>query len=107
MIEAYDKAAQLARKAHIPVLVHVTELTQPLGHSSSGSHERYKTKARLEWEKEYDCNVKMREWILNEGLAKEADLEALEEAAVKEVRAARRSAWEAYQTPIHLSLIHI
>ena len=101
LIEAYDKAAQLARKAHIPVLVHVTELTQPLGHSSSGSHERYKTKARLEWEKEYDCNVKMREWILNEGLAKEADLEALEEAAVKEVRAARRSAWEAYQSPIH------
>ena len=101
LIEAYDKAAQLARKEHTPVLVHVTELTQPLGHSSSGSHERYKTKARLEWEKEYDCNVKMREWILNEGLAKEADLEALEEAAVKEVRAARRSAWEAYQTPIH------
>jgi len=101
LIKAYDKAAQLARKAHIPVLVHVTELTQPLGHSSSGSHERYKTKARLEWEKEYDCNVKMREWILNEGLAKEADLEALEEAAVKEVRAARRSAWEAYQSPIH------
>ncbi len=101
LIEAYDKAAQLARKAHIPVLVHVTELTQPLGHSSSGSHERYKTKARLEWEKEYDCNVKMREWILNEGLAIEAYLEALEEAAVKEVRAARRSAWEAYQSPIH------
>lgn len=100
LIEAYDQAAQLARKFHIPVLVHVTELTQPLGHSSSGSHERYKSKARLAWEKEYDCNVKMREWILQEGFAKEADLQAIEEAAVKEVRAARRSAWDAYQAPI-------
>ena len=100
LIEAYDKASQLARESHIPVLVHVVELTQPLGHSSSGTHERYKSKARLEWEKEYDCNIKMREWILKEGLAKETELQAIEETAIKEVRAARRSAWEAYQAPI-------
>ena len=95
LIEAYEKAATLARTEHVPVMVHVTELTQPLGHSSSGSHERYKSKERLEWEKEYDCNLKMREWILKEGLAKE-----MEEEALKEVRAAKRVSWEAYQAPI-------
>ena len=100
LIEAYEKATTLARTEHVPVMVHVTELTQPLGHSSSGSHERYKSKERLEWEKEYDCNLKMREWILNEGLAKEAELIKMEEAALKEVRAARRASWEAYQAPI-------
>lgn len=100
LIEAYEKAATIARTEHVPVMVHVTELTQPLGHSSSGSHERYKSKERLEWEKAYDCNLKMREWILKEGLAKEAELIKMEEAALKEVRAARRASWEAYQAPI-------
>ncbi|CAI8356679.1 MAG: 2-oxoisovalerate dehydrogenase subunit beta [uncultured Bacteroidota bacterium] len=100
LIEAYEKAATLARTEHVPVMVHVTELTQPLGHSSSGSHERYKSKERLEWEKEYDCNLKMREWILKEGLAKEAELIKMEEAALKQVRAAKRASWEAYQAPI-------
>jgi len=100
LIEAYEKAATLARTEHVPVMVHVTELTQPLGHSSSGSHERYKSKERLEWEKEYDCNLKMREWILKEGLVNEAELIKLEEEALKEVRAAKRASWEAYQAPI-------
>ena len=100
LIEAYEKAATLARTEHVPVMVHVTELTQPLGHSSSGSHERYKSKERLEWEKEYDCNLKMREWILKDGLAKEAELIKMEEEALKEVRAAKRVSWEAYQAPI-------
>jgi 2-oxoisovalerate dehydrogenase E1 component len=100
LIEAYEKAATLARTEHAPVMVHVTELTQPLGHSSSGSHERYKSKERLEWEKAYDCNLKMREWILKEGLAKEAELIKMEEAALKQVRAAKRASWEAYQAPI-------
>jgi len=100
LIEAYEKAATLARTEHVPVMVHVTELTQPLGHSSSGSHERYKSKERLEWEKEYDCNLKMREWILKEGLAKEAELIKMEEEALKEVKAAKRASWEAYQAPI-------
>ncbi len=60
-------------------MVHVTELTQPLGHSSSGSHERYKTSKRLEWEKEYDCNLKMKEWILSNGIANLNDLKLIEE----------------------------
>lgn len=100
LIEAYETASKVARNEHVPVLIHVTELTQPLGHSSSGSHERYKSKERLEWEKEFDCNLKMRNWILKEGFAKESELVAMEEAASKEVRIARRAAWEAYQTPI-------
>ena len=100
LIEAYDTASKIARKEHVPVMVHVTELTQPLGHSSSGSHERYKSNERLKWEKEFDCNLKMRNWILEEGFAKESDLELIEEAATKEVRLARRKAWNAYQEPI-------
>ena len=100
LIQTYEYASRTARKEHIPVLVHVTELTQPLGHSSSGSHERYKSKARLEWEKEYDCNVKMREWILKEGLATELELETLEKEIISEVRVKRREAWNAYQAPI-------
>jgi pyruvate/2-oxoglutarate/acetoin dehydrogenase E1 component len=100
LIEAYDTASKIARKEHVPVMVHVTELTQPLGHSSSGSHERYKSNERLKWEKEFDCNLKMRNWILEEGFAKESDLELMEETATKEVRLARRKAWNAYQEPI-------
>jgi len=100
LIETYEHASRLARKEHVPVLVHVTELTQPLGHSSSGSHERYKSKARLEWEKEYDCNLKMREWILTEGLATDSELEAIEKEIISEVRVKRREAWNAYQSPI-------
>ncbi|MGB2398682.1 MAG: thiamine pyrophosphate-dependent dehydrogenase E1 component subunit alpha, partial [Flavobacteriaceae bacterium] len=69
LVDTYQKAEELAREKHIPVLVHVDELTQPLGHSSSGSHQRYKTKERLEWELDYDCNLKMREWILNKNIA--------------------------------------
>ena len=108
LIDAYKIGSQIARNEHVPVLIHVTELTQPLGHSSSGSHERYKSKNRLEWEKEYDCNLKMRNWILNEGFAKESELVQIEDAAIKEVKLARRTAWEAYRRPIlMLSLIHI
>ena len=100
LIETYEYAARVCRKDHIPVLIHVTELTQPLGHSSSGSHERYKSKTRLEWEKKYDCNLKMREWILDEGLSSEEDLEKIEKEAISLVRSARRESWNAYQAPI-------
>jgi pyruvate/2-oxoglutarate/acetoin dehydrogenase E1 component/TPP-dependent pyruvate/acetoin dehydrogenase alpha subunit len=100
LIETYEYASRIARKDHIPVLIHVTELTQPLGHSSSGSHERYKSKTRLEWEKQYDCNLKMREWILNEGLSTEKELENIEKEAISQVRAIRRDSWNAYQAPI-------
>ncbi len=100
LIDAYDYASQLARKEHVPVLVHVVELTQPLGHSSSGSHERYKSEKRLQWEKEHDCNTLMRQWILSHGIADEETLIGIEKAAKTEVRVARRKAWEAYQKPI-------
>ena len=78
LINTYDYASQLARKEHVPVLIHVKELTQPLGHSSSGSHERYKSEERLKWEKEYDCNVKMRAWVLANGIATEEELISIE-----------------------------
>ena len=100
LIETYDFASKIARSEHVPVLIHVKELTQPLGHSSSGSHERYKSKSRLEWEKEYDCNLKMREWIISEGLATELELENIEKQIVTEVRNTRRQAWNDYQSPI-------
>ena len=64
LMDVYQKAATIAREEHVPILIHVKELTQPQGHSSSGSHERYKEKKRLQWEKDYDCIAKFREWIL-------------------------------------------
>ena len=100
LIKTYSYASKLARKNHIPVLVHVTELTQPLGHSTSGSHERYKSKERLEWESENDCNKKMREWILSNGFSLEKDLIEIENSIKKQVKEARKSAWKNYQKPI-------
>ncbi len=96
----YQKAAKIAREQHTPVLVHVKELTQPQGHSTSGSHERYKSAERLQWEKDFDCVAKMREWILSEGYATEEELDTIEEDAKKQVRAGRKKAWDAYITPI-------
>ena len=104
LITAYEKASTLAREEHVPVLIHVTELTQPLGHSSSGSHERYKTDERLAWEREFDCNLKMRQWILAEGISNESILEKIEKEAAHQARAARRNAWESYQKPIERQL---
>ena len=100
LIRTYEEAAELAREKHIPVLVHVVELTQPTGHSTSGSHERYKSKDRLAWEAEYDCNAQFRSWILKEHIATEEELSALEKDADKQAKAARRRAWEAYLAPI-------
>ena len=78
LLEAYRKAAEVARVEHMPSIVHVTELTQPQGHSTSGSHERYKSKERLEWEAECDCLKKFREWIIAQGLASSAELDQME-----------------------------
>lgn len=88
------------RKDHIPVLFHVNEMTQPLGHSTSGSHERYKSKKRLDWESEYDPLTKMREWIVKEGIAKNDELDKIEAEAKKAALDARKKAWEHYQKPI-------
>lgn len=93
---AYTKAEKLARKEHVPVLVHVQEITQPQGHSTSGSHERYKSKERLEWEKAHDCNLKFREWILESNLTDEEGLRKLESAAKEKAKQSRLAAWNAF-----------
>ncbi|WP_081209957.1 alpha-ketoacid dehydrogenase subunit alpha/beta [Salegentibacter sediminis] len=100
LVEAYGKAATIARREHSPVLIHVKELTQPQGHSTSGSHERYKSEQRLTWEREYDCNVKLREWIISNDFATDEDLENLEKEIKKEVREGKRTAWENYSNPM-------
>lgn len=95
-IEVFEKASNICREKHIPALIHVKELTQPQGHSTSGSHERYKSKERLAWEKEYDCNLKFREWILENEIAGEEELNQIEKESLKMARKAKDSAWEAY-----------
>ena len=100
LIGAYEKAAKIAREEHVPVLVHVTELTQPQGHSTSGSHERYKSKERLAWESEYDCLVQFRTFILDNSIATESEMAELESNAKKFVNDAKKAAWEAYLAPI-------
>ena len=92
LIKTYQKAEEICRKNHTPVIIHVNELTQPLGHSTSGSHERYKSKDRLKWEKEYDCILKMREWILENKLITKTELEKIESESKDEVRKARSNA---------------
>lgn len=100
LILTYEKAAEIAREQHVPVLVHVEEVTQPQGHSTSGSHERYKTKDRLEWEVEFCCLNQLRKWILAKKIASEAQLDEIEQEAQKEVNEAKQRAWEAYITPM-------
>lgn len=96
-VEAYLTATDIARKEHVPSIIHVLEITQPQGHSTSGSHERYKSKERLSWEKEYDCNRKMREWILNNGFSTEAELQVIEKECKEVVIQGRNKAWAEYQ----------
>lgn len=100
LIETYEKAVKIAREEHCPVLVHVTEVTQPQGHSTSGSHERYKSEERLTWETEYCCVKKFREWIEANNIATQEELDNLEKEGKKEVNAQKRAAWEAYLNPI-------
>lgn len=100
LVEVYQKAGQIARENHIPVLIHVQELTQPQGHSTSGSHERYKSKERLAWETEFDCVAKMRDWMISNNIATEEELSQWDEEAKKIVRESKRAAWDAYLNPI-------
>jgi len=100
LIETYEKAEYIARNEHVPVLIHVDEVTQPQGHSTSGSHERYKSKERLQWEAEFDGIKKMREWILENGFATESELKDIEEQAKQRVIEAKNKAWNDYITPI-------
>jgi pyruvate/2-oxoglutarate/acetoin dehydrogenase E1 component/TPP-dependent pyruvate/acetoin dehydrogenase alpha subunit len=97
LIETYQKAAKICREEQVPVLVHVTELTQPQGHSTSGSHERYKSKHRLNWEIEHDCNIRFRDWILKNGYATDEELEQIEIEAKETAHSARNQAWQAYR----------
>ncbi len=96
LCETYERAAAISREKHIPVLIHVTEMTQPQGHSSSGSHERYKSPERLAWEAENDCIAKMRTWMIASGIADEAQIVQIEKEAKDEVRAEQRRAWSDY-----------
>ena len=100
MCEAFEEGIRLAREEHIPVLFHVEETTQPQGHSTSGSHERYKNSERLEWEKEWDGIRKMKEWIVENALGEEAELNAIAEAAKEMAKEAKQKAWEQFITPI-------
>jgi len=100
LLEAYAEAGAKARERHVPSIVHVTDVTQPLGHSTSGSHEKYKSAERLAWEAENDCLPKFRSWILERGIAEEAELAALEAEAEEEVEAARKAAYDAYRAPL-------
>ncbi len=100
LLETYKKAAEISRKKHIPCLIHVVEVTQPQGHSTSGSHERYKSKERLDWEKSHDCILKMREWILDEKIATDSELDELEKSAKKSAKKAKDDAWKAYSVDV-------
>ena len=100
LCETFEEGIAYTRATHTPVLFHVQELTQPQGHSTSGSHERYKSTKRLEWERTWDCNKKMREWLLLNELTTEEELEALETEVKNEVRDDKQTAWEKYINPI-------
>ncbi|HEX8514709.1 MAG TPA: thiamine pyrophosphate-dependent enzyme [Bacteroidia bacterium] len=100
LCETYENASRICREEHVPVLIHVEEVTQPQGHSTSGSHERYKSKERLQWESDFDGIKKMREWILSNKIANEKELGEIEENAKKVVRDAKNAAWSAYLNPI-------
>ncbi|KRP00640.1 MAG: transketolase, partial [Polaribacter sp. BACL8 MAG-120619-bin41] len=102
LVKTYQEAAQIAREKHVPVIIHVKELTQPQGHSTSGSHERYKSDDRLIWEKEQDCNVKFRAWILESGFADEESLLEIEKDIKRDVRNAKKEAWSEFLMP-HLA----
>src|ERR1700712_1128417 len=94
LCETYERAIAVCREKHVPVMIHVTEMTQPQGHSTSGSHERYKSKERLAWEDEHDCLLQMRKWMLETAIASNEELNELEEEAKKHVRSCQREAWD-------------
>jgi len=107
LCETYEKAIAICREKHIPVMIHVQELTQPQGHSTSGSHERYKSKERLEWEADFDCIKKMREWMISSSIATEEELDAIEQDAKKYVRACQKEVWEAFNNPIKQEIVEV
>ena len=104
LCETYIAAATIVRHEHVPAIIHVTEVTQPQGHSTSGSHERYKSKERLAWEIEFDGIRKMRDWMIAQGIATEQELDEIEKDETRNVRDTQRRAWEAYRAKIDLEI---
>lgn len=102
LLVTYEKAVKISREEHIPVLIHVEELTQPQGHSTSGSHERYKSEERLAWAQEYDCIEQYKKFLLLEGAASEEELDDIRKACKKEVREAQKAAWSEFRASIDL-----
>lgn len=100
LVSAYRRAAETARQEHVPQIIHVIDVTQPQGHSTSGSHERYKSAERLAWEAEIDGIGRMRQWIIDQGLATESELDAIDHESVTHVQQAKQAAWDAYIAPI-------
>lgn len=104
LLQTYAKAEELARKEHVPCLVHITELTQPQGHSTSGSHERYKSKERLAWEAEYDCLIQMRKWIESEGIASAEELDEIDKESRARAKKGKEAAWKAFRSDVQEEL---
>ena len=100
LVDTYQKASEVARQEHMPSIIHVTELTQPQGHSTSGSHERYKSKERLEWEARFDGIKIFREWLISLGICSPEELTKIEKEDRKLVNDIRKQAWQAYINPI-------
>jgi len=100
LLKIFEEGTELARREHVPVLFHIEEITQPQGHSTSGSHERYKTEDRLKWEEEFDGLKKMREWIIKEKIATEDELSTIEEEVSKEAKQAKKDAWKKFKAPV-------
>lgn len=104
LCETYEKAIQVCREQHIPVMIHVTEMTQPQGHSTSGSHERYKDKARIDWENEYDCMIQMRKWMIESAIASDEELNQLELTAKTHIRDCQKRAWANFNAGMRTEL---
>lgn len=100
LVSTYERAAEIAREEHVPVLIHVKELTQPQGHSTSGSHERYKDEDRLKWERNFDCIKQMKSWMVSFNIATEEELDNIDAKAKKDVIQGKKDAWDAYVKPI-------
>ena len=107
LCEMYEKGIAVCREKHIPTIFHVQEMTQPQGHSTSGSHERYKSKERLKWEEDFDCIKKFKEWILSNTIATEEELAAIENDSKKYVLECKKKAWEDFNNPIKAEIAEI
>jgi pyruvate/2-oxoglutarate/acetoin dehydrogenase E1 component len=107
LIDVYQKAAAIAREEHVPVLIHVKELTQPQGHSTSGSHERYKNAERLAWETEFDCLKQMKKWLVENGFSTDENLDSIASQAKKDVLEGKKAAWNAFVSPIKVEQLEL